>query len=116
MKDNIVKEKSFDFAVLSTIVCMEMIKQNEFVLSKQLLRSSTSIGANVEEALAAYSKKDFASKMSIASKEARESNYWIRVILAAKVFDVQQLIAPSEEMIRLLTAIVKSTQSNIMKR
>jgi len=56
-----------------------LIRQNEFVLSKQLLRSGTSIGANVEEALAGQSRADFLSKMSIASKEARESHYWLRV-------------------------------------
>ena len=55
-------------------------KENEFIISKQILRSATSIGANVEEAIAAQSKKDFIHKMSIASKEARETKYWLRLL------------------------------------
>ena len=71
-KDNVVLNKSFDFA-LEIIELYKILKsKNEFVISKQLLRSGTSIGANVEEATAAQSKKDFATKMSIASKEAEK--------------------------------------------
>ena len=73
-KPNIIKEKSYQFAIEIIHLYKQMINQNEFVLSKQLVRSGTSIGANVEEALAAPSRKDFVSKMLIASKEARESN------------------------------------------
>lgn len=75
---NIVQEKSFAFALDVIKVYKEMLKQNEYVISKQLVRSATSIGANVEEAQAAQTKKDFAAKMSIASKEARETKYWLR--------------------------------------
>jgi len=75
------------------------------------LRSGTSIGANVEEALAGQSKKDFFAKMSIASKEARETNYWLRLIKDAGIFDRQEskkLIEASEELIKILTSIVKT--------
>ena len=78
MRENIIEEKSFNFALQSIQIYKLLITQNEYVLSKQFLRSSTSIGANVREASAGYSKKDFAAKMSIASKEARESLYWIQ--------------------------------------
>ena len=75
-KNNVVLNKSFDFA-LEIIELYKILKsKNEFVISKQLLRSGTSIGANVEEATAAQTKKDFITKMSIASKEARETRYW----------------------------------------
>ena len=74
-KPNIIKDKAYRFAIEIIYLYKEMMNQNEFVLSKQIVRSGTSIGANVEEAIAAQSRKDFISKMSIASKEAREINY-----------------------------------------
>ena len=93
-----------------------MRKQSEYILSKQIVRSGTSIGANVEEASAAQSRKDFISKMSIASKEARETNYWLRLLRDSKLcknVDTRDLIERSEEIIRILTAIIKTTQKSI---
>jgi len=84
-------------------------------MSGQLLRSGTSIGANVEEALAGQSRKDFLAKMSIASKEARETNYWLRLIKDSGIFDKQRtqaLIEVSEELIKILTSIVKTCNNN----
>jgi len=84
-------------------------------LSKQLLRSATSIGANVEEALAGQSRADFLSKMSIASKEARESNYWLRLLRDSKAIsesDVEFLLKESEAIVNMLTSIVKTTGAN----
>lgn len=72
-KENLIVTKSFDFALAIIELYKQMIEQKEFVLSKQLLRSGTSIGANIQEATAAISKEDFTAKMSIASKEARET-------------------------------------------
>ena len=92
-----------------------MIKQNEFILSKQIVRSGTSIGANVEEAIAAQSRKDFISKMAIASKEARETNYWLRLIRDTdllKDVDLVTLINDSEAIIKIITSIVKTTKNN----
>jgi len=89
-------------------------KQGEFILSKQLVRSGTSIGANVEEALAAQSRKDFISKMSIASKEARETNYWIRLLRDSGVYgeiDFSGLLDESDQLIKILTSIVKTSQT-----
>ena len=78
MKENLIQDKTFDFALIIIEIYKKMIRKNEYVLSKQLLRSGTSIGANVEEALAGISKKDFIAKMSISSIEARETRYWLR--------------------------------------
>ena len=77
--DDRVKEKSYAFALLVIGVARDLQKRKEFVLSGQLLRSGTSIGANIEEASAAQSRRDFIAKMSIASKEARETDYWLRL-------------------------------------
>jgi len=81
---NFRKDKTYKFALDIVILYRQMVRQSEFILSKQLLRSGTSIGANVEEAIAGQSRKDFISKMSIASKEARETNYWLRLIRDSK--------------------------------
>lgn len=80
MKNNPIKERSFKFALSIIKLYKKLQGQNEFIISKQLLRSGTSIGANIEEATAAQSKKDFLHKMSIASKEARETSYWLRLL------------------------------------
>ena len=80
MKDNLIQTKSFDFALQIIELYKVLIQNKEFVLSKQLVRSATSIGANVEEALAAQSRKDSIHKMSISLKEARETRYWLRLL------------------------------------
>jgi len=114
MKDNVVREKSFDFALKVIDVYKELLAVNEFVLSKQFLRSGTSIGANVEEATAAVSRKDFIAKMAIASKEARETLYWIKLIKYSELasLNLDDLILDVEELIRILTAIIKTMQNN----
>ncbi len=93
-----------------------MREQNEFILSKQVVRSGTSIGANVEEATAGQSRKDFISKMAISSKEARETNYWLRLLRDSQLckdIDYKNLINESEEIIKILTSIVKTSQKEI---
>jgi four helix bundle protein len=81
MRDNVIQEKSYIFAIRIVRLYKYLIKQQkEFVLAKQILRSGTSIGANIEEAIGGQSKKDFLSKLSIAYKEARETNYWLRIL------------------------------------
>jgi four helix bundle protein len=112
-KPNIIKDKTYKFALDIIKIYQQMINQNEFILSKQLVRSGTSIGANVEEATAAQSRKDFISKMSISSKEARETNYWLRLLRDSKLcdnIDFSRAIKKSEEIIAILTSIVKTTQ------
>ena len=79
--DNIVQIKSYAFAVKIVNVCRELIAQKrEFVLSKQLLRSGTAVGALIEEAIGGQTDKDFFAKLTIAYKEARETKYWIRLL------------------------------------
>jgi len=116
-KDNVVLNKSFDFA-LRIIELYKILKSNnEFVISKQLLRSGTSIGANIEEATAAQTKKDFVTKMANASKEAREARYWLRLLNKSNliVFDYRNYLNEIDELIRIITAIVKTAQSNLSK-
>jgi four helix bundle protein len=110
--ENKILEMSFDFSLKVIKLYTELIACREFVLSKQLLRSGTSIGANVEEAMAAQSRKDFISKMSIASKEARETRYWLRLLEKSKLVDIDYSLslASSEHIINILTKIVKTTQ------
>jgi len=85
MVKSIAKEKSYDFALEIIKLCSSLKEQKHFEISKQLIRSGTSIGANVEEALAGQSRKDFFAKMAIASKEARETNYWLRLIKDSQI-------------------------------
>ncbi len=110
--DNLIEQKSFDFALQIIEGYKQMRDQKEFVLSKQLLRSGTSIGANVQEAQAAFSKKDFAAKMSISSKEAREVRYWLLLIKYSDLVNLKtdKLLKEADDLINILTAIVKSSQ------
>ena len=111
--ENAVKDKSFDFALSIIELYKMLIQHHEYVLSKQLLRSGTSIGANVEEAQAAQSKRDFVSKMTIASKEARETRYWLKLLKRSKLVDTNEYdarLAEIEELISILTSIVKTSQ------
>jgi len=114
-RKNLIQDKTFDFALMIISVYKKMIEQNEYVLSKQLLRSGTSIGANVEEAIAAFTKKDFAHKMSISSKEARETRYWLRLLIASELVevDMKHCMIEIEKILNILTAIVKTTQNNL---
>ena len=114
MKQNIIKEKTFALAVrivkLYKLLCND---KKEYVLSKQLLRAGTSIGANVQEAQAAQSKKDFAAKMAIASKEARETKYWLLLLLETNYLDrsdnsIEEIMSQVNDIINILTKIVKT--------
>jgi four helix bundle protein len=112
-KPNIIKDKTYRFALDIIKLYKQLRNQNEFILSKQVLRAGTSIGANTEEASDAQSRKDFVSKMSFASKEARETNYWPRVIRDSNFcdsIDLSDIITESEEIIKIITAIVKTSQ------
>jgi four helix bundle protein len=113
-KENIIVTKSFDFALAIIEFYKQLVEQKEFVISKQLLRSGTSIGANVQEATAAISKKDFTAKMSISSKEARETKYWLQLLDRSKLVDLDysKVIDDVDQLINILTAIVKSSQNN----
>jgi four helix bundle protein len=110
-----IREMTFQFALDIVDLYRDGVSSNEFVLSKQVLRSGTSIGANVEEAQAAQSKKDFTSMMAIASKEARETRYWLKLIKESKIFakntSLDDLIVKNDSIIRVLTKIVKTSST-----
>jgi len=108
---------SFEFSLKIISLYKKLQQEKEFIISKQLLRSGTSIGANVEEALAGQSKKDFTAKISISSKEARETKYWLRLLKQSELtsIDVNSLILGIDELIRILTSIVKTSQQNLTK-
>lgn len=108
--------KSKDFAVrIIRLVQFLQKEKNEYVLSKQLLKSRTSIGANVCESVYAQSKADFISKMSIALKEAAETEYWISLLEETeyvKVGQITDLKSELEELLKLLTSIIKTSKKN----
>ena len=112
MKENVVRKKSYDFALRIVEAYKTLAKdRKEFVLSKQMLRSGTSIGANIEEADASILKAEFSAKISIAYKEARETCYWLRLLfqstyLEKKSFD--SLFNACEELCKILRAILRS--------
>ena len=115
MKENIIKEKSYNFSLDIIKLFKELISQKEFIISKQLLRSGTSIGANIEEAAAAQTKKDFIAKMSIASKEARETKYWLTLLQKSQLVNknYNKYLIEIEEVIKILTSIIKTSQENL---
>lgn len=116
-RPNPVREKSYGFALKIIPFCRDLMEnKKEYILSRQLLRPGTSIGANVEEGVNAQSKKDFANKMSIALKESYESRYWLSLIRDSKLAtqnEIGNLLMNVQELIALLTAILKSARSSI---
>jgi four helix bundle protein len=115
-EDNEIVRLSFAFAVRIVKLRQYLTKKKEYTLSDQLLRSGTSIGANVIEAQDAQSKKDFISKMSVALKEANETRYWIHLLIEtdymdAKSDNVISLLHDLESIIKLLVSIVKSSKT-----
>ena len=115
MSKSIAKNKSYEFALRVIKLCRKLKGEKHFEIAGQLLRSGTSIGANVEEALAGQSRKDFFAKMSIASKEARETNYWLRLLKDSEICNgkyMEDIIQNSEELVKILTAIVKTGYDN----
>lgn len=111
MKENLIQEKSLNFALEIISLYIKLKENKEFVLARQLLRSGTSIWANVEEALAWVSRKDFLNKLSIASKEARETKYWLTLLNRSKLVDLDysKYLLEIESIINILTKIVKTT-------
>ena len=114
-EDNLIQIKSFDFALKIIQFYQECKSQNEFILSKQILRCGTSIGANVEEAIAAQSKKDFISKLSIANKEARETRYLLKLYYCSNLVNIEMkpYLDEIESIINILTRIIKTSSENL---
>jgi four helix bundle protein len=115
MKENIIAIKTFDFALSIIKLFIELKKENEFIISKQIIRSGTSIGANVEEAIAAQSRKDFVNKLSIASKEARETKYWLKLLDKSDLtkISVNTYLIEIEHIINIITKIIKTSQEGL---
>ncbi|RXP46554.1 four helix bundle protein [Lutibacter sp. HS1-25] len=116
MKENVIQIKSYDFAVEVVKLYRLLIEEKkEFVLSKQLLRSGTSIGANIEEAIGGQSKKDFLAKLTIAYKEARETHYWIRLLRDTNylTFEESKLyLEKTEEILKIIGSIQRTIRNS----
>ncbi|MEO8664767.1 MAG: four helix bundle protein [Ignavibacteria bacterium] len=115
--ENVIKGKSYKFA-LRIIKLHDYVVKNrrEFVLSKQVLRSGTSIGANIEESVASQSRKDFINKMSIAHKEARETHYWIRLLRDSKYLEgriAESLLIDCDEILKISGKIISTSRKSI---
>ena len=114
---NVIEEKSFEFAVKIVKMAIELKKSNHhYELASQVLRSGTSVGANVAEAQCAQSRRDFISKLHIALKEANETEYWLRLLTEAEIILPEKskpLITEVKELQRILTAIINTTNSAV---
>ena len=112
-KENIIVGKSYSFALEIIKLYKQLSEQKEYVLSKQILRSGTSIGANIHEAVSSESKKDFIHKMGIALKETRETSYWLNLLkdssyISSDTFD--SLYSDCQSMIKILNSIILTTK------
>ncbi len=116
MKENIIQQKSYQFAIRIVNLYRYLAQQKkEYVLSKQVLRSGTGIGANIEEAIGGQSRKDFISKLSIAYKEARETEYWLRLLHDTKYLEdreFQSIFDECSSIIRIISKIQTTTKKN----
>lgn len=118
MKEHIIKNKSFAFALRIVKLYKFLCDKKEYVLSKQLLRSGTSVGALIREAEHAESKADFIHKMAISLKEANETEYWIELLYQSEFLDKTAYLSMKtdiEELLKLLTSIIKTTKQNAKK-
>ena len=119
-KSNPAKEKSFDFAIRIVKVCRRIQEEErEYILTKQLLRSGTSVGANTEEAIGSFSDKDFHYRFSIAYKEARESHYWIRILRESELMkkdEFDDLIIRIEELQKIIGSILKTMRNKTINK
>jgi len=115
---NVVYEKSFSFSLQVIKLCNNLRENHEYIISDQLLKCGTSIGANISEGAYAQSKKDFINKLSIALKESSETEYWLRLIKEAIIVDtklINELIEQVQEIIKLLIAIINKAKTNLQQ-
>lgn len=116
-KDNIIVQKSYEFALKIIRLYQQLAEKKEYVLSKQILRSGTSIGANVHEAVSGESKKDFIHKLGIAVKEARETSYWLSLLKDSGYIttaEFTELNNHCTEIIRILNSIILTTKERYL--
>ncbi len=118
MKENLILNKTFDFALDIIDLYKLLLSKNEFILSKQIVRAGTSIGANTEEAIAAHSRKDFIAKLVIATKEARETRYFLRLMERSQLVktDYSKYLRSIEDILNILYAIIKTSQNNLQTK
>ena len=114
---SVLKSKSYDFALRIINLYKYLVEsKKEFILSKQLLKSGTAVGALIREAEFAQSKKDFVSKMSIALKEANETNYWIDLLKDSKYLEKKEYESINDdvkELIKMLVSTIKTSKKNL---
>jgi len=116
MKETILKTKSYGFALETINICRKLLENKEFILSKQLMRSATSVGANIREANNAQSKADFIHKLSISIKECDESQYWLELLKDSLYITEEDFLKLHNEAIeihRLLTRVILTTKQNL---
>lgn len=115
MKENLIQRKSYEFSLRIIRLYRELTeKKKEFILSKQVLRSGTAIGAMIEEAIGGQSRKDFTAKIAIAYKEARETRYWLRLLRDSGLITAEQAVSYLEDCESILRIIGK-IQSSVKK-
>jgi four helix bundle protein len=114
-ENNIIQQKCFSFSILIVGICKFLREnQKDYIISKQLLRSGTAIGANVEEAIGCQSSKDFYFRLTIAYKEARESYYWLKILKETKMLEqskINEPISDCYEILRIIGTILKTLRS-----
>ncbi|MDX2360120.1 MAG: four helix bundle protein [Crocinitomicaceae bacterium] len=118
MKENILKTKSFQFAIDSVNLYKELVIDKEFVMSKQFLRSSTSVGANIRESCNSNSKKDFVYKLSISQKECDESIYWLELMERTGYIEARRMEPiknQGEEILRIIKSSILTAKRNLNK-
>ncbi|MBP2833316.1 four helix bundle protein [Aquimarina sp. U1-2] len=108
-RNNIIVDKSFYFGCDIVKFCKELKKKHEYEIASQLIRSGTSIGANVRESQRGVSNKDFKNKLAIALKEADETSFWLDIVEETTMEVPNQLIERCDELIRLLVSIIKNS-------
>jgi len=112
-KENIIVEKSFQFALEVVLYCEELEENRKFVISRQLLRSGTSIGANVREAQNAESKADFIHKLKLAAKESDETEYWLLICQHTPTYPFdKKLLTHVHELMKILSKIISSSKGS----
>jgi len=112
-KKNIILDKSFEFALDIIVFCEELENQKKFVIARQLLKSGTSIGANIREAQSCESKQDFVHKLKIAAKEAEETEYWLMLCKCSKTYPTNDsLLSGILEIKKILTSIISTVKNS----
>jgi len=115
MAESILRDKSYSFALKAVQVGYQLIEKKEYILSKQFIRSATSIGANMEEAIGSYSRKEFLHKITISYKEARETKFWIKLLRDSEWLEktkAESLLSDLEEILKMTASTIKTIKTS----